>query len=287
MIYKRLVIVGVGLIGGSFGLAARKHFLAFDIVGVARRESTLLDAVDTGCCDWATSDLVHACTGADLVFLAPPVGQMQSICAQIAPVLAPNALVTDGGSTKSFVPECEAILGDKVRFLGGHPMAGSEQTGPQAARDNLYENATWILTPTEKSAPETVTEVETLVQKMGAKTVCLSPQRHDELLATTSHLPHVTAAALVHSFLKSKDGAPDAATSINKLVANGWRDSTRIAAGSAEMWRDISLQNRDALLASLDSMSEQLQCFREALRNGDGHQIEQWFQEAADERRQF
>ncbi|RYG60105.1 prephenate dehydrogenase/arogenate dehydrogenase family protein, partial [bacterium] len=150
--FNRVCIVGIGLIGGSFGLELRKRGLAQEVVGVGRRQSTIDDAVQLGSCDSGTTDLVAGATGADFVFLAPPVGQMQSICQQIAPFLAENAIVTDAGSTKAqIVAECEPIFGDKVSFLGGHPMAGSEQKGAQAAREGLFLNATWVLTPTAKT----------------------------------------------------------------------------------------------------------------------------------------
>jgi prephenate dehydrogenase len=154
-----------GLIGGSFGLALKKHGLAREVVGVARRQSTLEDAVKVGACDSATSNLVEAATGADLVFLAPPVGQMKATCEAIAPVIAQQALVTDAGSTKAqIVAECEPFFAKSAFFIGGHPMAGSEKTGVLAARDDLFQNATWILTPTAYTTPTSLEKLEAVIK---------------------------------------------------------------------------------------------------------------------------
>ena len=283
MQFNRLAVVGIGLIGGSFGLAARRVGLAREIVGVARRDSTLKAAVEVGACDWATSDLVEAATGADLVLLAPPVGQMESICQAIAPLVAPGALVTDAGSTKARIVEtCEPLF-HSAHFIGGHPMAGSEQTGVEAARATLFERATWILTPTPRSGSAALLRLTEIVEAVGARPLAMDAARHDEVLAVTSHLPHMTAAALMHALART--GLPTAQAQL--LVAGGWRDSTRIAAGSSEMWRDIALANRAELLHALDALSADLAAFRAALEREDGAAIESWLQNAARMRREF
>lgn len=280
--FQRVCIVGIGLIGGSFGLALKKHGLAREIVGVARRQSTIDDAVKLGACDHATTNLVEAATGADLVFLAPPVGQMKATCEAIAPVLSPRALVTDAGSTKAqIVAECEPFFAKSAFFIGGHPMAGSEKTGVLAARDDLFQNATWILTPTPYTAAAALEKLETLIVTIGARPILLDPPTHDELLAVTSHLPHITAAALTHVY-----GAARAKNALApQLVAGGWRDATRVAAGSPEMWRDICLANREAVLAALDDLSLEIKRFRAALSHGDDAALGEWFEAAARERR--
>ncbi len=281
MKFNRLVIVGIGLIGGSFGLAARRCGLAREIIGVARRQSTLDKATLVGACDWATADLTEAATGADLVLLAPPVGQMQSICAAIAPRLADGAIVTDAGSTKAeIVAACEPLFG-RAHFIGGHPMAGSEQSGVEAARADLFEGAKWILTPTPRTDDSATATLTALIERMGAQVLRMDAACHDEVLAVTSHLPHMTAAALMHVFGNLND---DNAT---QVVAGGWRDSTRIAAGSSEMWRDIALANRGALLNALDDLSADLARFRSALQAEDGAEIEEWLESAAQLRREF
>ena len=279
--FNRLAIVGVGLIGGSFGLAARRLGLAREIIGVARRDSTLEAAVALGACDAATSDVCAAATGADLVFLAPPVGQMESICREIAPVLAPGALVTDAGSTKAeIVRTCEPLF-QNAHFIGGHPMAGSEQTGVEAARADLFQGAKWILTPTSQTDANALENLNSIVESLGAQVLQMNAQQHDEILAVTSHLPHMTAAALMHVFADLND------ENAARVVASGWRDSTRIAAGSAEMWRDIALANRAALLDALDEMDASLGQFRAALQRENGAEIERWLEMAAKLRREF
>ena len=279
--FNRLAIVGIGLIGGSFGLAARRAGLAREIIGVARRQSTLDKAVEVGACDAATSDVAAAATGADLVLLAPPVGQMESICREIAPLVARGAIVTDAGSTKAeIVKTCEPLF-QNAHFIGGHPMAGSEQTGVEAARADLFEGAKWILTPTSRTDADAMQKMARVIQAVGAQIISMEARQHDEVTAVTSHLPHMTAAALMHVFARLND------ENAARVVASGWRDSTRIAAGSAEMWRDIALANRGALLNALDEMDASLKQFRAALQNEDGEAIESWLQTAAKLRREF
>lgn len=282
--FNRVCIVGPGLIGASFGLAVKKLGIAREIIGVARSESTQLGAIQIGACDLTTSDLVQAATGADFVFLAPPVGQMRAVSEQIASVIAPNAIVTDAGSTKTqIVADCEAIFGENARFVGGHPMAGSEKVGPLAARVDLFENATWILTPTPRTDASALQILQEMVSSFGAKPLILDAQTHDELLAVTSHLPHITAAALTQVF-----GIARAKNEIApQLVAGGWRDGTRVAAGSAEMWRDICFSNRDAILDALDDLNLELNHFRTALGEKNSDSLLDWLQNAATERRKF
>ncbi len=281
--FQRVCIVGPGLIGASFGLALKKHGLAREIIGVARSEETRRGAVEIGACDAATADLIIAATGADLVFLAPPVGQMRAICAQIAQVVAQNAIVTDAGSTKAqIVAQCEPLF-QNAHFVGGHPMAGSEKTGPLAARDDLFEGATWILTPTPQSDAAALGKLQGLVASFGAKPLILNAETHDELLAVTSHLPHLTAAALTQVFRTARtknEVAP-------QLIAGGWRDGTRVAAGSPEMWRDICLANTSAIIGAIDEMNAQLSSVKMALESADSQALLEWFSEAAIERRKY
>ncbi len=282
--FQRLVIVGPGLIGASFGLAIKKLGLAREIIGVARSLETQNGALQIGACDFVTSDLIEAATNADFVFLAPPVGQMKSVCERIAPVLTKNGIVTDAGSTKAqIVRDCEAIFGKNAHFIGGHPMAGSEKVGPLAARADLFESATWILTPTPQTDADALQVLQKMTESFGARPLILDAQTHDELLAVTSHLPHITAAALTQVFGIAR-GQNEV---VAQLIAGGWRDGTRVAAGSAEMWRDICLSNRDAILDALDDLSLELNHFRAALgENNDGSLLD-WLQSAATERRRF
>ena len=165
--FNRLAIVGIGLIGGSFGLAARRAGLAREIIGVARRDSTLQAALELGACDAATADMCEAAKGADFVLLAPPVGQMEQICREIAPLVAPGAIVTDAGSTKADIVEtCEPLF-INAHFIGGHPMAGSEQSGVEAARADLFEGAKWITTPTGRTDAKALRKLSAILEANG------------------------------------------------------------------------------------------------------------------------
>ena len=282
MLFDSVCIVGVGLIGGSFGMALRERGLARHVSGAVRREATAQEAVQRGAIDRAFFDAAEAARGADLVFIASPVGQMSALCAQLAPAVRADAIITDAGSTKARVVENGArFFGEKAYFVGGHPMAGSERTGVEAARGDLFEGAVWVLTPSASTPPPVVNQLLTLVEAVGATPLLLNAQAHDAMLAVTSHLPHLTASALVHVFAAAQRDSDVA----QQLVAGGWRDSTRIAAGSAEMWRDICLDNAPALTRSLDEMIEQLQNVRDLLVGRESDALFEWFESAAVVRR--
>ncbi len=282
MLFDTVCIVGVGLIGGSFGQAVRERGLARHVVGAVRREETARLALEKGAVDSASTNLMEAVRDADLVFMAPPVGQMASLCAQIAPVVRADAIITDAGSTKAqIMRECTQLFSPKAYFVGGHPMAGSERTGVEAARSDLFEGATWVLTPNADTPPPVVNQLLALVEGLGAQPLLLNATAHDQLLAVTSHLPHITAAALVHLFSNAKNESEVA----SQLIATGWRDSTRIAAGSAEMWRDISLANAPSLTKSLDDFIEELQSVRDMLSARESDELLEWFDQAAAQRR--
>lgn len=282
MLFDTVCIVGVGLIGGSFGMAVREKKLARQVIGAVRRQETINAAFQKGAVDNATTNLSEAVRGADLILLASPVGQMVPLCNELVPTIKAGAIVTDAGSTKSqLVKDCEPIFGSKAHFIGGHPMAGSEQTGVQHARGNLFEDAVWILTPTQTTPPEQTEKLKALVEDVGAKALVLDPQTHDELLAVTSHLPHITAAALVHLF----SGAHDEHEIATQLIAGGWRDSTRVAAGSSEMWRDICLSNAPAIEKNLDQLIAQLEKLKTSLQENNGEEMQVWFESASQTRR--
>jgi len=280
--FDTVCIVGVGLIGGSFGIALRENKLAKQVVGAVRRQETINAAFQKGAVDNATTDLSEAARGADLILLAPPVGQMKSLCEELAPIIKAGAIVTDAGSTKAeIVAECAPIFGTKAHFIGGHPMAGSERTGVEHARGDLFNRATWVLTPTEKTPAAELEKLKNVVAGVGATPLILDPEAHDRLLAVTSHLPHITAAALVRLFNQTQD--KDEVTS--QLIAGGWRDSTRVAAGSAEMWRDICLANTEPIIENLDTLMAELQDLRDLLQEKQGEEIGEWFEAAAKTRR--
>ena len=279
--FDMLAILGVGLIGGSLGLAARERGLARHVVGYARRTEVRDSALACGAVDTATDDLVAAVRRADCVFLATPLGVMRELCEQIAPHVRPDALVTDGGSVKgSVMREC-APLFEGGNFVGGHPMAGSEKSGVSAARANLFEGATWALTPTLSTNPQATEQLVALIEAVGARPLTLSPDEHDNLVAVTSHLPHMTAAALVHRFAEARASHPEAV----QLTAGGWRDSTRVAAGDTTMWRDITLANAPALLATLDGMMSELQSLRALIADGESETLFHWLDAASQVRK--
>ncbi len=280
--FDTVCIVGTGLIGGSFGLAVKERGLAKRVIGVARSVETLRKALEAGVCDEATDDVVQAASGADFVFLAPPVGQMRALCEQIAPVLRAGAIITDAGSTKAdIVRDCASLFAGRAAFVAGHPMAGSEQTGVDAARGDLFEGAMWLLTPTARTPDFAVANLKKLVTALGATPLLLDPDTHDELLAVTSHLPHVTASALVHVFMNAHREHEVA----QHLVAGGWRDATRVAAGSPEMWRDICIANKPALLDGLAHLMTEMETFRALLESSDESGLYTWFDDAATARR--
>ncbi len=280
--FENVCIIGVGLIGGSFGIALREKKLAKNVVGAVRRAETINAAFQKGAVDNATTELAEAARGADLILLACPVGQMQAMCEELAPIVKAGAIVTDVGSTKvEIVEKCAPIFGGKAHFIGGHPMAGSERTGVEYARGDLFENAVWMLTPSG-STPKAQTDLlEKLLKEIGAKPLVLDAKTHDELVAVTSHLPHVTAAALVRLFNSTNDKNE----MVSQLIAGGWRDSTRVAAGSSEMWRDICLSNAEPILENLDSIIAELQNLRGVLQEKDGDALADWFEAAAVTRR--
>lgn len=280
--FDTVCIVGVGLIGGSFGIAVREKKLARQVIGAVRRQETINAAFQKRAVDNATTNLAEAMRGADLVLLAPPVGQVKALCEELAPHIREGAIVTDAGSTKAqMVEECAPIFGTKAHFIGGHPLAGSERTGVEHARGDLFDNATWILTPTVDTPAAQVEKLKELINGIGAIALVLDPQTHDQLLAVTSHIPHITAAALVHLF----SAAQKDHELVEKLIAGGWRDSTRIAAGSPEMWRDICLANAPSLEKSLDELIAELQKLRGLLEEKNGDELHDWFEAASIVRR--
>lgn len=280
--FDTVCIVGVGLIGGSFGIAVREKKLAKQVIGAVRRQETINAAFQKGAVDNATTDLTEAARGADLILLAPPVGQIKSLCEELSPIVRAGAIVTDAGSTKqNIVEECAPIFGTKAHFIGGHPLAGSERTGVEHARGNLFENAIWILTPTPQTPKDATEKLKALIEAIGAQALVLDPQTHDQLLAVTSHIPHITAAALVHLFSKTQNEGD----LIEKLIAGGWRDSTRVAAGSPEMWRDICLANASAVGKNLDELIVELQLLRNLLEEKNGEELHAWFDKASTIRR--
>jgi prephenate dehydrogenase len=265
--------LGVGLLGGSLGLALKQRKLAKTVEGFVRREASIKECESLGVVDAAHLDLSKAIQGADLIVFCTPVATMRALAEQVRSHMAPGAIVTDVGSVKaSVVKELEPLFTD---FVGSHPMAGSEKTGPAAATATLFQNATCIVTPTARSNAKALGRVEELWRSVGGIPRTLSPELHDELVSRSSHLPHIIAAELVNYVLDPKRSADEGI-----LCAGGFRDTTRIASGSPEMWRDIAFSNRENLLRSLAGFVLGLEDFRAALEKGDLHAIEEFFVKA-------
>lgn len=274
---KKVTIFGVGLIGGSFALALKQAGAVSVVTGVGRRAQTVQRALELGIIDEASTDIESAVKDADLILIATPVAQTAALMAAIRPHLQPGTVVTDAGSTKSdVVAAARAALGNKIhQFVPGHPIAGREQNGPDAALADLYAGKKVVLTPLPENAAATVECVTQAWQKCGAVVHQLSAEEHDAVFAAVSHLPHLLAYALVNDIATKPH-----AVRLFQYAASGFRDFTRIAGSSPEMWRDISLANKTALLAELDSYTAQLAQLRTLLVNEDGPAVEAVFSRA-------
>lgn len=275
--FKKITIVGVGLIGGSFALALKKAQAVQQVVGVGRSISVLMRAAELGIIDRIAGSMEAALDGTDLVLIATPVAQIQATLASIAPFLQPGTVITDAGSTKSdVVASARAALGHRVaQFVPGHPIAGGEANGPDAARADLYVGKKAVLTPLPENSAVAVATVADAWKLCGAIDHRLSPSQHDRIFAAVSHLPHLLAYALVDQI----DRAPDAAL-LFQYAASGFRDFTRIAGSSPEMWRDIALANRTALLDEIALYSTQLTHLQTLLSDADGAGLQALFANA-------
>lgn len=274
---NKIVIVGVGLIGGSFALALKQAGAVGQVVGVSRTAASLVRARELGIIDVGTDDFGFALDGADLVLLAAPVAQTRGLLENMVPHLAPQTVVTDAGSTKcDVVAAARAALGSKIgQFVPGHPIAGSERNGPDAAWATLYQGKKIVLAPLPENDAVAVETVAQAWQACGALIHYLTPQDHDAVFASVSHLPHLLAFALVDDLAQRPN-----AEVLFQYAASGFRDFTRIAASSPEMWRDISLANQPALLQELDAYLAQLEKVRALLAAGDGAGLEACFARA-------
>jgi prephenate dehydrogenase len=262
----KLVVIGVGLIGGSFALALKRARAVKLVVGVGRTRRNLADALELGIIDEATQDAGLAVQDADLVLLATPVGQMPALMRSIAPRLAPHTVVTDAGSTKSDViaHARKHLAGRLARFVPAHPIAGTERSGAAAAFPDLFRGRRVILAPQPVTAAGAVRLVRSAWETCGARVSSLTAREHDDIFAAVSHLPHVVAYALVNALARRAD-----APRLFGFSAGGLRDTVRIAGSSPEMWSDICLANRDALLAALARYEKELARMRAAIRAGD------------------
>ncbi len=273
--FNRIVVFGVGLIGGSFALALKQANAVKQVIGVGRRAETLQRAQSLGIID-EIGDATSV-SGADLVLIAAPVAQTEALLRELAPHLQFGTVVTDAGSTKGDVVQAaRAALGDKIaQFVPGHPIAGREQNGPEAALPELYRGKKVVLTALPENSSYSISTVASAWQHCGAQIHHLGADEHDAVFAAVSHLPHLLAYALVDDI-----AARDNADLLFQYAASGFRDFTRIAGSSPEMWRDISLANRAALLAELDAYTAQLSTLRAMLVASDGAALEQVYARA-------
>ncbi len=275
--WQKISLVGVGLLGGSLGLAVKERRLASRVSGYVRRAASMAECEKAGAVDKAETDVCLAVDGADLVILCTPIAQMAPLVARMSPALKRGCLVTDVGSVKaSVVAELEPLVAPTgAQFIGSHPMAGAEKMGVLAARSHLFKGAICAITPTANSEPKAVAMLEEFWSAVGARPLRLSPDLHDEFVSRSSHLPHVVASELANYVL-----SPVHPKEQGMLCANGFRDTTRIASGSPEMWRDICLANRKNLARVLGVFIEDLQEFQLALENQDVKTIEEFFNQA-------
>jgi len=265
-VIERLAIVGVGLLGGSLAKAARTQAIAREIVGIGRDEGRLRPALTDGTLDRITTDLADGLRGADRVVLGATVLANEALLPQIWRAAAAGAIVTDVGSTKrGIVTVAEGLAPSRrdVQFVGSHPMAGSEKAGYAVARADLFQGATVVMTPTESNSPGAVKSVGELWTAVGARVVTLEADAHDRAVAAISHLPHVVAWALVDAVARFE---PEAFA----VAARGFKDTTRVAASDPDVWREILLANRDAVVASVAAFRAALDDLERLVARGDG-----------------
>lgn len=277
--FKRLALIGIGLIGSSISHAARRHGgLVGEIVGSSATEKTRATALRLGLVDTAYATAAEAVAGADLVIVCTPVGVCGRIAQEIGPHLSAGAIVTDVGSVKaSIVADMAPNLPGDVHFVPGHPIAGTEQSGPEAGFAELFDNRWCILTPPAGTSQEATVKLAAFWQGLGSNVEVMTPEHHDLVLAITSHLPHLIAFNTVNTAEHLKRVTD---SEVIKFSAGGFRDFTRIAASDPTMWRDIFLTNKDAVLHMLKRFGENLSVLEEAIRAGDGDTLYRLFDEA-------
>ena len=277
-LFERAVVAGVGLIGGSLALAAKRAGLIGEITGLGRRRENLEVALQRGLVDRVSQDPAEAARGADFALLAVPVGSLAEVAKAMAPSLAPGAVLSDVGSVKArVVRDVSAALPAGLRFVGAHPVAGTEDSGAAAAREDLFRGSRCIVTPVAETDAGALAKVEALWRGVGAEVERMSPERHDEVLAWVSHVPHLLAFALM--------SAAPAAT--HAYAGPSFRGMTRVAASPVEMWRDIVAANGEAIGAGLDALLRRLEALREAVARGDGEAAAAIFRAAREARRKM
>ncbi len=270
----KLAIIGVGLIGGSLALALKEVGAVGEVIGVGRGRANLEKALELGVIDRISLDAVAGCREADLIFLATPVLSLAEVAATIIPHLKPGAILTDGGSVKGAVVRAiEPLLRQDIHFVPGHPIAGTEKSGAEAAFASLYRDRRCILTPTDHTAGSALDLVRRMWETVGSEVVLMKVEKHDRILAAISHLPHMVAYSLVNA-VGSYDRYEE---NILEYSAGGFRDFTRIASSDPTMWRDIAATNRDALLEMMERFETFFGELKEDIRCGDGGRLFEFF----------
>lgn len=283
-VIKKLCIIGVGLIGGSLSIALRRTGYCHEVIGAGRHSERLQIAKDLKVVDCFSTDLSEAVSDADMVFVAVPMGAMAAVFKQIDGHVKPGAVITDGGSAKvSVIEDAKVYLKQSYsQFVAGHPIAGTEQSGVEAAFGELYQNRKIILTPTEETSGQATAAVIAMWQAAGADVEIMDASQHDVVLAGTSHLPHLLAYGLVNCLFESNNSE-----SYFKYAAGGFRDFTRIASSDPVMWRDICLSNKAAVLDSLQQYQAELDRLKDALTEDDADQLLSYFESAKTSRDKF
>jgi len=272
--FKKMAVIGVGLIGGSLARILREKGAVGEVVGIGRGEANLKRGVELGVLDSYSTDPKQGVVGADLVFIATPVCTIAKVVAEIAPYLAPGCIVTDGGSVKeSVVAACEPLMPEGTYFVGGHPIAGTEHSGVEASFSTLYLGRRCIVTPTPATDPAALAKVVELWEIAGSTVPLMDPVQHDLVVAAISHLPHMVAYSLVNAV----DGYDRFGGDLLSFSAGGFRDFTRIASSDPVMWRDIALTNRDAILEMMDFFSGYLEKLRGLVAAGDAEGLHSFF----------
>jgi prephenate dehydrogenase len=274
----RIAVLGVGLIGGSIGRAARGRLDCAKVVGWGRTRATLDRAVELGAIDRAADSLAQACEGAEAVFCAAPVAALREQVAAALAASGPETVVTDAGSTKR---EIVAEFGDDERFIGGHPLAGAETAGVENARADLFEGARWYLTPTERSSGVLYDRLQRIVAGLGARPQAIDAEAHDRLMATVSHLPHVLANVL------AEEAAAELTRDSERMpeVGPSFRDTTRVAGSNPAIWGDIFASNREAVADAVEAVGGRLREAAELIRSGDREAVAAWHAGAGEDRR--
>lgn len=274
---NRLAVIGVGLIGGSLALSLKSKGAVNEVVGYSRSDEARQEALSLGIIDKAADSIAEAVVDADVVFVAVPMGAMASVFAEMSEHIRPEAIITDGGSAKAqVVSSAREALGDKFKqFVPGHPIAGTEKSGPAAAFATLYENHRIVLTPVSETDSAATAKIKMMWQLTGAEVFEMDVEHHDTVLAATSHLPHVLAFNLV-GMLAQRDDCDE----VLRYAAGGFRDFSRIASSDAVMWRDICLANKQAILDLLDEFHQGINKIEQAIKEDDGEYLVEVFERA-------